>query len=68
MFVLKSAPSPRSASNIVNMALDLAESDANCRIKVDVPGVDKESVTLDVTKVSMFAIRTERKAEKEQQY
>lgn len=46
------------------MALDLAETATDYKIKVDMPGIEKENITLDAAKDHQLVIKAERKSEK----
>lgn len=66
MIALDPAPiRHQHGTNSMHMALDLAETETEFKIKVDVPGVDKDNVTLDVTRDNTLVIKAERKNEKE---
>ncbi|KAJ8598862.1 hypothetical protein CTAYLR_010664 [Chrysophaeum taylorii] len=64
MMALDHLPVRHTHSSMPQMALDLAETDADFKIKVDVPGVQKENVTLDATPDNQLIIKAERRSEK----
>lgn len=47
------------------MALDLAETDNDYKIKVDVPGMEKKDLSLDVGKNNTLIIKAERSTQRE---
>mmetsp|Transcript_9011 Transcript_9011/g.22853 ORF Transcript_9011/g.22853 Transcript_9011/m.22853 type:complete len:143 (-) Transcript_9011:279-707(-) len=64
MIALK--PTRQVHSTVPTMALDLAERDTDFKVTVDVPGIERENITLDVTKDNTLVIKAERNSTTEE--